>query len=351
MDAAVRSVGAGFFGGRVNRVNEPQHDSAHEQAHAHDIEALEMLADNFRKQECGDCGDDEGDDNEAEWMREDGAVAAFAARKCGEKFRDALAEIDRQAKDRAELDDDRVHLPVVVAEIDVKQEFGDAQMRGGADGYEFGKAFYDAEDEREKIVVQDAPDNFVAKKSGDGFDHRVGVAAARIIALPDAASTIAMLFPEGNCGVVFGCCFENHFAHAGFCEARFDGFKQARAYAVASVFFENVDRDNVAAIFSMRREAKTDQLAPDCGNQAIGAGEAKVGAKLGPRIGNVRRVAGLIDFVERFEIPGRVGAEHDSYSLTPCSLAGHAPDIRTRLCFVFPGRGSKCPVADHNDYV
>src|ERR1700739_1471259 len=144
MDAAVRSVGAGFFGGRVHRVNEPHDDSADQQTHTHDVEALEMLTDNFRKQECGYWGDDEGDDNEAGWMREDGAVAAFTARKCGEKFRDALAEIDRQTEDRAELDDDCVHLPVAVAEIDVGKEFGDAQMRGGADGYEFGAAFDDA---------------------------------------------------------------------------------------------------------------------------------------------------------------------------------------------------------------
>src|SRR6202030_2858272 len=115
MDAAVRSVRAGFFGGRVERVDEPHDDSADKQAHPHDVETLEMLADDFRKQECGNCGDDKRDDNEAERMREDGAVTAFAARKCGEKFRDALSEIDRKAEDRAELDDDRVHLPVAVA--------------------------------------------------------------------------------------------------------------------------------------------------------------------------------------------------------------------------------------------
>jgi len=115
-----------------------------------------MLADDFCEQECRESGDDEGDDDEAEWMREDGAVAAFALRKCGKEFRNALAEIDWKAKDCAELDDDCVHLPVAVAEVDVEQGFGDAKMGGGADWNEFGETFDDAEDEGEYVVVQDA---------------------------------------------------------------------------------------------------------------------------------------------------------------------------------------------------
>ena len=154
-------------------------------------------------------------------------IAAFAPRKRGKKFRNTLTKINRHADNRPELDHDRVHLPVAVAQIDVQQKFRDAQMGGGADGNKFGEAFHDAEDERDQVIVQSAPDNFAAKKSGDRFDHRVGVAAARIIAFPDAASTIAMLFPEGNCGVVFGCCFENYFIDAGLREARFDGFDKA----------------------------------------------------------------------------------------------------------------------------
>jgi hypothetical protein len=89
-------------------------------------------------------------------MREDGAVASFTARKRREKFRDALPEIDWEAEDGAELNDDCVHLPVAVAKIDVEQGFGDAEMGGGTDRYEFGKAFDDAEDEREYVVVQNA---------------------------------------------------------------------------------------------------------------------------------------------------------------------------------------------------
>src|SRR5271167_2492391 len=116
-----------------------------------------MLADDFCEQECRESGDDEGDDDEAEWMREDCAVAAFALRKCGKEFCNALAEIDWEAEDCAELDDDRIHLPVAVAEIDVEQGFGDAEMSRGADRDEFGKTFDDAEDKRENVVVQDAP--------------------------------------------------------------------------------------------------------------------------------------------------------------------------------------------------
>ena len=58
----------------------PHYDPADDQAHADDVEALEMLADNFRQQKSGERGDEESDDHEAERMREDGAVAALA---CG----------------------------------------------------------------------------------------------------------------------------------------------------------------------------------------------------------------------------------------------------------------------------
>ena len=66
--------------------------------------------------------------------------------KVRKKPLDAAPEINRQAEDRAELDDDGIHLPVAVGEADVQQQFGDAQVRGRTDGQKFGEAFDNAKD-------------------------------------------------------------------------------------------------------------------------------------------------------------------------------------------------------------
>ena len=56
-------------------------------------------------------------------------VAILAMRKCAQEFRDSLAKINGEAQDCAQLDDDGVHLPIAIAEVDVKQRFGYAQVR------------------------------------------------------------------------------------------------------------------------------------------------------------------------------------------------------------------------------
>ena len=43
---------------------------------------------------------------------------------------DPLGEIDRQAQDRAELNRNRVHLPIRIGQIDVQQRFSEPEMRG-----------------------------------------------------------------------------------------------------------------------------------------------------------------------------------------------------------------------------
>lgn len=88
-------------------------------------------------------------------MGECGAVATFAVWKRRKKFSDAIAEVDGQAENRAELDDDGEHLPVTVVEIDSEQSFGNAQMSGGADGDEFSQAFDHAEDECDHVRVHE----------------------------------------------------------------------------------------------------------------------------------------------------------------------------------------------------
>ena len=78
-------------------------------------------------------------------MREDGAIAAFAFRKCADKLHDPLPKIDRQRQDGAKLNNDGVHFPKAVLKIDAQQRFDDAQMRGRTDRKKFGEPFDDAE--------------------------------------------------------------------------------------------------------------------------------------------------------------------------------------------------------------
>ena len=68
----------------------------------------------------------------------DGPVAALAVGKSSNEFDDARPKVNRQAEDCAQLDDDGKHLPVAIAKIDAQERFGDAQMRGRADGKKFG---------------------------------------------------------------------------------------------------------------------------------------------------------------------------------------------------------------------
>ena len=122
-----------------------------------------------------------------------------------------------------------------------------------------------------------------------------------------------MLMPEGNCGIAVGCGFEGDFADAGFSEAVFDGFEKARADVVAAMRLENVNRDDVAAGGLMGAQAEGDWLGAliylNCSDEAIGAGKPEVGAKFGTGIGDVGGVAGLVNFIEGFEIGGRVGTK------------------------------------------
>ena len=102
-----------------------------------DVQALQIFADDFGQQERRNRGDHECDGREAQRVRQERPVAPFASGKRGQKFRDALTEIYGQAGDGAQLDHDRVHFPIAARQADVHQRFGDAQMRGRADGKKF----------------------------------------------------------------------------------------------------------------------------------------------------------------------------------------------------------------------
>ena len=104
-----------------------------------------MLANDLRQQKRRDRGRDEGHRGQADRVREGRSVPLLAARKGGEESDDAIAEVERQAQHRANLDDDGEHLPVAVVETDVEERLRDAQMRRRADGEKLGEAFDDAE--------------------------------------------------------------------------------------------------------------------------------------------------------------------------------------------------------------
>src|SRR3954471_8380001 len=101
-------------------------------------------------------------------MGKRGAVAALALREGGEKFSDAPAEINGQNEDRAELDDDGVHLPVAAGEINMKERFAEPEVRRGAYGKKFRDAFHNAEQDGQQIIVQIVSPGFLALLSGAG---------------------------------------------------------------------------------------------------------------------------------------------------------------------------------------
>src|SRR5438477_12068920 len=133
------------------RVYEPHGYAAGNQRPAHDEEVFQMLANEFGQQPGRNGGDDKGDERKGEWVSGGIAVPALAARKGCKEFGDARAKVNRQAENRAKLDDDGVHLPIAAAEINPEQGLADAKVRGGADGKKFGEAFDDSEQKRKQV--------------------------------------------------------------------------------------------------------------------------------------------------------------------------------------------------------
>ncbi len=113
--------------------------------HADDGNAFQVLADGLGQQERGDCSHDKGDEHKAERMSQDRTIALFASRKGGKKLRDAAAKIHRQTQNRAQFNDDGIHLPIAVRQADMKQGLGDSQVGRGAYRQKFGEAFDDAQ--------------------------------------------------------------------------------------------------------------------------------------------------------------------------------------------------------------
>ena len=78
-------------------------------------------------------------------MVEPVAVAIFALGKGAHETDDAAQEEQQQRQNRAQLNDDGVHLPIGVIQRNLHQRFGDAQVRRRADRKKFGQAFHNAQ--------------------------------------------------------------------------------------------------------------------------------------------------------------------------------------------------------------
>src|SRR5262249_2861142 len=110
-------------------------------------------ADYFRQSPRRNRRHDKCDEREAQQMREDGSIAAFALRKRANKPYDAVPKINGQSENSAELDHDRVHLPETIVQVDVQERFTDAQMRSRAYRKKFGQSFNDSQKNRKQVIV------------------------------------------------------------------------------------------------------------------------------------------------------------------------------------------------------
>src|SRR5664279_4280780 len=126
------------FRALVNCVDNPHDDATDDQGPRHKGQALQVLADDFGKQESRYRRYHEGNQGQRQWVIDNGTIAVFSMRKVVNELDDAVPEIQRQAQDRAQLDDDGEHLPVTIAEVDAQKRLCDAQMCRRADGKKFG---------------------------------------------------------------------------------------------------------------------------------------------------------------------------------------------------------------------
>jgi len=93
-----------------------------------------MLANDLRQEKRRNRSDHEGDRGQAQRVSQSRPITILSLWKGAQKVCDPRTKVNRQAEDRAQLNHDRVHLPVSVAQADVKERLGNSQMRGGTDG-------------------------------------------------------------------------------------------------------------------------------------------------------------------------------------------------------------------------
>src|SRR4051812_40004443 len=121
------------------------------------------------------------------------AVATFSAGESAEELDDALAKVDRQAQDGAQLNHNRVHLPVAAIERHVQERFCDAQVRRRADRQELGESFNNSQKYGKEIIVQCG---ILAccwsSGRGQSLAHFPGIEPPQIVTAKNAGLTIAV---------------------------------------------------------------------------------------------------------------------------------------------------------------
>ena len=139
------------------RIDHPHDDAADQQRRRHQAQALQVFADDLGEQEGRYRGAYERDERERERMVQRGAVTGLARGEGADEFEDAPDEEEEERENGAELNDDGVHLPVRIGEVDVEQRLRDPQVRGRADGQKLREALDDAEQDRDDVVVHALP--------------------------------------------------------------------------------------------------------------------------------------------------------------------------------------------------
>jgi hypothetical protein len=83
-------------------------------------------------------------------------VAVFAARKGAQELNNPTQEEQSEGKNSAQLDHDRVHLPIGIVEGNLHQRFGNAEVRCRTDGQKLGQSFDYAQKDGLKVRIQEA---------------------------------------------------------------------------------------------------------------------------------------------------------------------------------------------------
>ena len=148
------------------KVDRPHHDATDQKRPAHDCEAFEILTNLFLKKKRWHRRDHERNQRQAERVGQDRAIATFASRKSGDELQNASSKINRQGQNRAELNNDGVHFPKTVAQIEMEQRFRNAQVGRRTYGQKLRHSFNNAEEHGKEVIVH-------ARKSGRAASAKV----------------------------------------------------------------------------------------------------------------------------------------------------------------------------------
>jgi hypothetical protein len=100
-----------------------------------------MFSNGLGQQVRGNGSGHKGDEGETKGMSQECPVATLAPREGRKKLHNAMAKIDWQAKNGAQLNDYGIHLPVATGQAYVQQRLGNSQVCSRADWQELSKAF------------------------------------------------------------------------------------------------------------------------------------------------------------------------------------------------------------------